>query len=124
MILMLLGWVIWFFFWGILAVCLYFIVMSIAKGGTFLRESAAFAQALEESAPEWREVWEGNELLEAFEERLRARCQAASVKRPWNERWWYELLAMGVELVGMVPGVGGELSDRRRDHLRRVLSDL
>lgn len=124
MILMIVGWVFWLLFWGMMSIWLYFFIAAIPKGRTFIRESAAFARALEGSAPEWREVWEGKLALEVFEERLRARCQAARETNPRNERWWYELLAMGVELVGMVPGMGSELSDRRRHHLNRVLSDL
>ena len=104
-------WVAWLFWSG--------------KGRSALHDIDVLARSLEASGDDWRELWEGRLDWPSFETRFRARLAVEEGRRaPFNEGWLYELVALGLEFVGMVLGVDGERGRRRRRLMVRELSRL
>lgn len=104
-------WMVWLYWFG--------------PGEGTLRTVDVLARCLEGSGEDWRELWEGRLDWPSFEAQFRARLAVEEGRpAPFNEGCLYELVALGLEFVGLVSGLDGERGHRRRRLMVRELSDI
>lgn len=97
------GWCVLGFCWYLIACMTVLLIMHMRIPAERYRELDALARTLEGSRDQWAEVWEGRMSWPSFQEWFRARL-AEEVAKPasFKEGFFYELFALGVELVDVV----------------------
>lgn len=97
------GWCVLGFCWYVIACMGWVLVLYLRAPAERFRELDALGRVLQGSREQWAEVWEGRMSWPSFQEWFRARL-AEEVAKPasFKEGFFYELFALGLELVDVV----------------------